>query len=170
MRMIVSVKHLLCERNLVTCACPPPPWILIQLSPPSQVETVADSYMMTAGLPDTAERHAEAVTNMAFDMMSEVTELNKQGLHKDKLEVWASVYSFKLVSKVVSYMAFVHAMYYCWLYYNHAAYTCMYMWVVEITTCTCMCILICNYHAHKHKDQCIHTWWMLICKFFWNQL
>ena len=53
----------------------------------SQVETVADSYMMTAGFPDTAERHAEAVTNMAFDMRREVTEFNKQGLHKDSLEV-----------------------------------------------------------------------------------
>ena len=33
-----------------------------------QVETTGDSYMMAAGLPGTAEKHAQSVTDMAFDM------------------------------------------------------------------------------------------------------
>ena len=32
------------------------------------METTGDSYMMAAGLPGTAEEHAQSVTNMAFDM------------------------------------------------------------------------------------------------------
>lgn len=34
----------------------------------TQVETTGDSYMMAAGLPGTVKEHAQAVTNMAFDM------------------------------------------------------------------------------------------------------
>ncbi len=41
-----------------------------------QVETVADSYMMAAGFPDTAKKHAHAVTKMAFEMRREVKEMN----------------------------------------------------------------------------------------------
>ena len=33
-----------------------------------QVETIGDAYMVAAGLLDTSPQHAEAVTNMAFDM------------------------------------------------------------------------------------------------------
>ena len=33
-----------------------------------QVETIGDCYMVAAGLPGTAENHAEAVAEMAFDM------------------------------------------------------------------------------------------------------
>lgn len=51
------------------------------------METVGDSYMMTAGFPDTAEKHAEAVTNMAFEMRLIVTWMNDHGVYKDRLEV-----------------------------------------------------------------------------------
>ena len=43
----------------------------------TQVETIGDAYMVAAGLLETSKNHAEAVTNMAFDMRAEARRVTK---------------------------------------------------------------------------------------------
>lgn len=43
----------------------------------TQVETIGDAYMVAAGLLETSKNHAEAVTNMAFDMREEARKVTK---------------------------------------------------------------------------------------------
>ena len=41
------------------------------------METIGDAYMVAAGLLETSKNHAEAVTNMAFDMRTEARRVTK---------------------------------------------------------------------------------------------
>ncbi|XP_064392745.1 guanylate cyclase soluble subunit beta-2-like isoform X3 [Halichondria panicea] len=64
-----------------------------------KVETVADSYMMAAGFPDTAKKHAHAVTKMAFEMRREVKEMNST--YSYNIEILIGVHSGPVVTGVI---------------------------------------------------------------------
>lgn len=43
-----------------------------------KIKTIGDSYLAVGGLPDGAETHVEAIANMAWDMLGEVTNLSRE--------------------------------------------------------------------------------------------
>lgn len=50
------------------------------------METIGDAYMVAAGLLDTSQDHAEAITNMAFDMREEASQV-KEPANEEPLQV-----------------------------------------------------------------------------------
>ena len=60
------------------------------------METIGDAYMVAAGLLDTSKEHAEAITNMAFDMRDEAGKVMKP-TSNEPLEVCRSHISVCIV-------------------------------------------------------------------------
>ena len=66
----------------------------------AQVETIGDAYMVAAGLLETSQNHAEAVTNMAFDMREEAGKVTKP-TSDDALQVIVELTLWRLEFEVI---------------------------------------------------------------------
>lgn len=65
-----------------------------------KVETIGDAYMVAAGLQDSTIAHAEAVTNMAFDMRARAGEVVEPGSNK-LLQIRVGIHTGYVVAGVV---------------------------------------------------------------------
>ena len=71
-----------------------------------KIKTIGDAYMVVGGIPKYREDHAEAVAEMALDMMSTMTEVNEK-LDKD-FSIRIGINSGSVVAGVIGKKKFAY--------------------------------------------------------------
>ena len=72
---------------------------LVETHGVEKVKTIGDAYMLAGGLPEERRDHAEAVANVALEMLSEAQGLNEQ--HKTALNLRIGIHSGPVVAGVI---------------------------------------------------------------------
>ncbi|OQW93279.1 MAG: hypothetical protein BWK79_11980 [Beggiatoa sp. IS2] len=64
-----------------------------------KIKTIGDAYMLVGGLPTKLPNHAEAVANMALDMIETIKQINRQ--NNDTFEIRVGIHTGSVVAGVI---------------------------------------------------------------------